>query len=198
MLARYLNVSSLSECYRKLKSYLTFIGLKLAGESKHGPSSDAEGLSGVLHHRRRSQGELSHSVYTLWCLLGPSAQLPLHINNSTDRCETHQRPVLRRGFNILQSPNRVKRYCNSGYQLNLLNPVLCFVLCARSHKRGRLTSLFYFRSKMDRSRATYFTQDEQILIMQGYEEFKETITAKSNTVAANRAREGCWQKSADV
>ena len=51
---------------------------------------------------------------------------------------------------------------------------------------------------MDWSQATYFTQDEQIVIMQGYEEYKETITAKSNTVAANRAREGCWQKSADV
>ena len=50
---------------------------------------------------------------------------------------------------------------------------------------------------MDRSRATHFTQDEQILIMQGCEEFNETIMAKSNYVAANIAREGCWQKSAD-
>ena len=28
-------------------------------------------------------------------------------------------------------------------------------------------------------------KDKQILIMQGYEDIKETITAKSNTVAAN-------------
>ncbi len=64
------------------------------------------------------------------------------------------RPVLWRGLNIARlcahdaaqqspkSPIRVKRYCDGGYQLNLSSPVLCFVLCARSHKRGRLTSYY--------------------------------------------------------
>ncbi|XP_037123966.1 uncharacterized protein LOC119132628 isoform X3 [Syngnathus acus] len=50
---------------------------------------------------------------------------------------------------------------------------------------------------MERSRAAYFTHEEQSLIMEGYDEYKEMITAKSNTVAANKAREECWQKIAD-
>ena len=62
-----------------------------------------------------------------------------------------QRPVLRRGLNIVRlcahdaaqqspkSPIRVKWYCDGGYQLNLSSPVLCFVLCTSSHKRGHLT-----------------------------------------------------------
>ena len=54
--------------------------------------------------------------------------------------------------------------------------------------------LLYFRVKIDRSRATYFTQDEQVVIMQSYEEFKESLTAKSNTVTANRVREAAGRK----
>ncbi|XP_016887978.1 uncharacterized protein LOC103387928 isoform X2 [Cynoglossus semilaevis] len=50
---------------------------------------------------------------------------------------------------------------------------------------------------MERCRAIYFTQEEQDIIMQSYEEYRKTITAKSNTVAANKAREECWQKIAD-
>ncbi|XP_068506045.1 uncharacterized protein [Syngnathus scovelli] len=50
---------------------------------------------------------------------------------------------------------------------------------------------------MERSRAAYFTHEEQTIIMEGYNEYKEMITAKSNTVAANKAREECWQKIAD-
>ena len=50
---------------------------------------------------------------------------------------------------------------------------------------------------MDRSRAVYFSQEEQVVIMQSYEEFKKIITAKSNTSGANKAREECWQKIAD-
>ena len=65
-----------------------------------------------------------------------------------------QRGILRSGLNIARlcaddaaqqspkSPNRVKRYCDGGYQLTLSSPVFCFVLCARSHKRGRLTSYY--------------------------------------------------------
>ena len=36
---------------------------------------------------------------------------------------------------------------------------------------------------MDRARAVYFTQEEQIVIMNSYEEFKNQITARGNTVA---------------
>ena len=51
--------------------------------------------------------------------------------------------------------------------------------------------------QMDRWRSVYFSQEEQVLIMQGYEDFKEIFTAKSNTVGVNKAREECWQKNAD-
>lgn len=44
----------------------------------------------------------------------------------------------------------------------------------------------------------YFSQKKQIIIMEGYEEYKKIIiTAKSNTVAANQARDECWQKAVD-
>ena len=51
--------------------------------------------------------------------------------------------------------------------------------------------------KMNRARAVYFTQGEQWIIMNSYEEFKVQITAKGNTVAHNMARVACWQKIAD-
>ncbi len=50
---------------------------------------------------------------------------------------------------------------------------------------------------MDRCHITYFSQEEQIIITEGYEEHKKIITAKSNTAAANKAREDCWQNTAD-
>ena len=37
--------------------------------------------------------------------------------------------------------------------------------------------------KRDRARAVCFTQDEQIVIMNSYEEFKSQIKARGNTVA---------------
>ena len=43
---------------------------------------------------------------------------------------------------------------------------------------------------MDRSRAVYFTQEEQMVIINFYE-FKNQITARGNTVAHNKAREAC-------
>ena len=43
----------------------------------------------------------------------------------------------------------------------------------------------------------YFTQEEQVVIMNSYEEFKKQITARGNTVAHNKSREACWQKIAD-
>ena len=42
----------------------------------------------------------------------------------------------------------------------------------------------------------YVTQEEQVVIMNSYEEFKKQITARGNTVA-HMAREACWQKIAD-
>ena len=48
---------------------------------------------------------------------------------------------------------------------------------------------------MDRCRAVYFTQGEQIVIMDSNEEFKNQITARGKTVAHNKAREACWQKN---
>ncbi len=56
------------------------------------------------------------------------------------------------------------------------------MLCARSNKRGRLARhLTLLLHKMDRSRAAYFSQEEQAVIMKSYEERKEIITSKSNT-----------------
>ena len=52
--------------------------------------------------------------------------------------------------------------------------------------------------KMNRARAVYFTQDEQCIIMNSYEEFKVQITAKGYTVAHNKARVACWQKKLTV
>ena len=49
----------------------------------------------------------------------------------------------------------------------------------------------------ERTRAMYVTQEEQVVIMNSYEEFKKQITARGNTVAPNKAREACWQKIAD-
>ena len=51
---------------------------------------------------------------------------------------------------------------------------------------------------MDRCRATYFSQEEQVIITKRYEEYKYITTANRNAVAANKVREECWQKIADV
>ena len=51
---------------------------------------------------------------------------------------------------------------------------------------------------MDRTRAAYFTQEEQTLIMQTYETYKHIIMAKSNTVVAAKLRKESWQKIADA
>ena len=50
---------------------------------------------------------------------------------------------------------------------------------------------------MDGSRAVYFTQKEQIVTMNSYEEFKDQITARGDAVAHNKVREACLQKIAD-
>ena len=64
------------------------------------------------------------------------------------------------------------------------------------HKRGRLAHhLTLLLQKMDWSCAAYFNQEEQVVRMDSYEEYKNVIMAKSNTVAANKAREEFWQKT---
>ena len=62
----------------------------------------------------------------------------------------------------------------------------------RVHIKGAFIAV-----KMDRARAVYFTQDEQVIIMSSYEELKKEITMKGNTVAHDKAREACWQKIPD-
>ena len=39
--------------------------------------------------------------------------------------------------------------------------------------------------------------DNLFHLMNSYEELKNQITARGNTVAHNKAREACWQKIAD-
>ena len=64
-------------------------------------------------------------------------------------------------------------------------------------KGGVWRHLTLFPHEMDQSRAACFSQEEQIIITERYEEYKYIITARSNTVAANKAREECWQKITD-
>ena len=47
----------------------------------------------------------------------------------------------------------------------------------------------------ERTRAMYVTQEEQVVIMNSYEEFKKQITARGNTVAPNKAREALAKNS---
>lgn len=54
-------------------------------------------------------------------------------------------------------------------------------LCAHSHKRGHLRChLTLLLLKMDQSHATYFSQKEQVVIMENYKNMKIYIAAKSN------------------
>ncbi|XP_060791275.1 calcium/calmodulin-dependent protein kinase type II subunit alpha isoform X1 [Neoarius graeffei] len=47
------------------------------------------------------------------------------------------------------------------------------------------------------ARSPHCTEEECAVIMQSYEEFKTTLRAKSNTAAANKERQACWQRIAD-
>ena len=40
----------------------------------------------------------------------------------------------------LKSRPGLTSYCEAGYQLSLLSPALSFMVCARSHQRGRSAS----------------------------------------------------------
>ena len=102
----------------------------------------------------RSQSHYHRTWISLLSMLTPVFSF-VFMAASYQKClSCDQRPVLWRGLNIARlcahdaaqqspkSPVRVKRSCNGGYQLTLSSPVLFFVLCARSHKRGRLTSCY--------------------------------------------------------
>ena len=45
------------------------------------------------------------------------------------------------------------------------------------------------------SRAANFTNEEQTIILDKYEDVKHIIQAKSNTVAAAKCRKDSWQKN---
>ena len=85
---------------------------------------------------------------------------------------------------------RVKWYHIAHLRVNLFSLNFSFNAC--SHKKCLLCN-FNDLYKMVRSRAVYFTQEEQIVIRNSYEEFKNQITARGNKVAHNKAREECWQ-----
>lgn len=58
------------------------------------------------------------------------------------------------------------------------------------HERGYLVHHLTL-PKMNRSRAAYFNREEHVVMMERYEGYKNNITAKRNTAAANKAREEC-------
>ena len=51
--------------------------------------------------------------------------------------------------------------------------------------KGAFTRNFTHLFKKDRSRAVYFSQEAQIVVMKSYKEFKSQITARGTTVAHN-------------
>ncbi|XP_051779973.1 uncharacterized protein LOC114669444 [Erpetoichthys calabaricus] len=52
-------------------------------------------------------------------------------------------------------------------------------------------------NKMTKGRAHFFTQEEQDLLLAGYEEFQDLIRTKGNTAKATQIRKDGWQKVAD-
>ncbi|XP_048847641.1 uncharacterized protein LOC125718119 isoform X3 [Brienomyrus brachyistius] len=52
-------------------------------------------------------------------------------------------------------------------------------------------------NKMTKERAHFFTQAEQDLLLEGYEEFQELICKRGNTAKAAQTRKDGWQKVAD-
>lgn len=51
--------------------------------------------------------------------------------------------------------------------------------------------------KEETKRAEFFSQEEQLVIMTVFEDYKVIIAAKSNTASAAKAREEAWQNIAD-
>ena len=77
-------------------------------------------------------------------------------------------------------------WSTSGVDFVLTKPKLSLV---NLHLLQRHFTLLY---KMDASRAVYFTQEEQIVMMNSFEEFKNEITVRGNTVAHNREVQLCF------
>ena len=77
---------------------------------------------------------------------------------------------------------RVKWYHKAHLRLNWSSQVFRF----SGRLKGRLSRPFTHLYEMDRSRGVYFTQEEQIVIMNSYEEFKNQIRPRGNTVAHNK------------
>ncbi|KAI9523786.1 hypothetical protein NQZ68_024308 [Dissostichus eleginoides] len=50
---------------------------------------------------------------------------------------------------------------------------------------------------MEKPRVTYFTAEEQTVIMSRYEDLKHIIKAKSSILVAAKSRQQCWQEIAD-
>lgn len=48
-----------------------------------------------------------------------------------------------------------------------------------------------------KERAAVFTQTEQQILVELYDEYKDIITKRGNTAAINKAREVAWAKIAD-
>ncbi|KAJ0036857.1 hypothetical protein NQD34_005534 [Periophthalmus magnuspinnatus] len=49
----------------------------------------------------------------------------------------------------------------------------------------------------DRSRASYFTHKEKLIILENFENYKDVFRTKANTAVASKAREECWKKIAE-
>ena len=82
---------------------------------------------------------------------------------------------------------RVNRFHEAHLKVNLSSQVFRFRFNARSHKKGVTQRQYVIHldamDPTERTRAVYVTQEEQVVIMNSYEEFKKQITARGDTVA---------------
>lgn len=51
--------------------------------------------------------------------------------------------------------------------------------------------------KMDRPWVAYFSQEELVIILESYEEYRKHITANTVSVCEKKTRKECWQKIAN-
>lgn len=81
-------------------------------------------------------------------------------------------------------------YHDVGFQLSLLTQTF-FRLCVHSHKRRCLNESSSAQKGV--IVITTLVKRKRIVIMESCEDYKNIVTAKSNTVSANEGREECWQ-----
>lgn len=74
----------------------------------------------------------------------------------------------------------------------LLIQALYLTLCVHPHSKEAFSKSFDFYAYMDQSHAAYFSQEEQVVVMESYE---KNIPAKSSRAAEYKARK--LQKTAD-